>query len=108
MASNVILGSSSTNPYVTTSRISQNSSDFTPFVLYPASNKTVWIVTIKEGNIVGNVVEPPKAQIVNFTVGAGDNPILTPVITLATASPSDLVYDHNLTRVWFLENNSLA
>ena len=108
MASNVILGSSSTNPYVTTFRISQNSSDFTPFVLSPASNKTVWVVTIKEGNIVDNVVEPSKAQIVNFTMGAGGKPIVTPVITLVNAIPSDIVYDHNLTRVWFLENNSLA
>jgi len=108
MASILILGSSSTNPYVTTFRISQNSSDFTPFVLYPASNKTVWVVTIKEGKIVGNVVEPSKAQIVNFTIGAGGQPIVTPVITLVNAIPSDIVYDHNLTRVWFLENNSLA
>ena len=107
-ASNVILGPSSTNPYVTTFRISQNSSDFTPFVLYPASNKTVWVVTIKEGNIVDNVVEPSKAQIVKFTMGAGGKPIVTPVITLVNAIPSDIVYDHNLTRVWFLENNSLA
>jgi len=108
MASNVILGSSSTNPYVTTFRISQNSSDFTPFVLYPASNKTVWVVTIKQGNIVGNVVEPSKSQIVNFTIGAGGKPIATPVITLANSIPSDIVYDHYLTRVWFLENNSLG
>jgi len=108
MASNVILGPSSTNPYVTTFRISQNSSDFTPFVLYPASNKTVWVVTIKEGNIVDNVVEPSKAQIVKFTMGAGGKPIVTPVITLVNAIPSDIVFDHNLTRVWFLENNSLA
>ena len=83
-------------------------SDFTPFVLYPASIDTVWVVTIKQGNIVGNVVEPPQAQIVNFTVGAGSKPIVTPVITLRNAIPSDMVYDHNLTRVWFLENNSLA
>ena len=108
MESNVILGPSSTNPYVTTFRISQNSSDFTPFVLYPASNKTVWVVTIKEGNIVDNVVEPSKAQIVKFTMGAGGKPIVTPVITLVNAIPSDIVFDHNLTRVWFLENNSLA
>ena len=98
-----------TNPYVTTFPISKNSSDFTPFVLYPASNETVWVVTIKEGNIVGNVVEPPQAQIVNFTIGAGGKTtIVTPVITLRNAIPSDILYDHNLTRVWFLENNSLA
>src|SRR2546422_3679276 len=96
-----------TNPYVTTFPISKNSSDFTPFVLYPASIDTVWVVTIKEGNIVNNVPQPPQAQIVNFTVGAGGKPIVTPVITLH-GIPSDIVYDHNLTRVWFLENNSLA
>src|SRR5947208_15319021 len=106
-ASNFVLCPSSTNPFVTTFRISQNSSDFTPFILYPA-NKTVWVVTIKEGNIVNNVVEPPQAQIVNFTIGAGGKPIATHVITLVNAIPSDKVYDHNLTRVWFLENNSPA
>jgi streptogramin lyase len=100
--------SSSINPYVTTFPISQNSSDFTPFVLYPANSNTVWVVTIKEGNTVGNVIQPPQAQIVNFTVGSGGKPTVTAVITLRNAIPSDIVYDHNLTRVWFLENNSLA
>src|SRR5436853_481325 len=33
-----------TSPYITTFPVSQNSSDFTPFLLYPASNRTVWIV----------------------------------------------------------------
>ena len=94
-------------PYVTAFPIWKDS-DFTPFVLYPASIDTVWVVTIKQGNIVGNVVEPPQAQIVNFTVGAGSKPIVTPVVTLRNAIPSDIVYDRNLTRVWFLENNSLA
>src|SRR5947208_4942846 len=41
-------------------------------------------------------------------MGAGGKPIVTPVITLVNAIPSDIVFDHNLTRVWFLENNSLA
>ncbi len=101
-------GPPGTNPYVTMFPISKNSSDFTPFVLYPASNKTVWVVTIKEGNIVNNVPQPPQAQIVNFTRGADGKPIVTPVITLHNAIPSNIVYDHNLTRIWFLENNSLA
>ena len=96
-----------TSPYVATFPIWKNS-DFTPFVLYPASNQTVWVVTIRQGNIVGNVVEPPQSQIVNFTVGAGGKPNVTPVILLHNAIPSDIVYDHNLTRVWFLENDSLA
>jgi len=68
----------------------------------------VWIVTIKQGNVVGNIIQPPQAQIVNFTVGAGGKAMVTPVITLRNAIPSDIVYDHTLARVWFLENNSLA
>jgi virginiamycin B lyase len=84
--------------------ISQNSSDFTPFLLYPANNRTVWIVTIKQGNIVNNVIQPPRAQIVNYTVGIGAKP----VITLVGATPSDIVYDQARNRVWFLENDSLA
>ncbi len=94
----------STSSYVTTFRISQNSSDFIPFVLDPASNKTAWLVTIKLGNIINNVVQPPRAQIVNYTVGIGAKP----VITLVGAIPSDIVYDQNRKRVWFLENDSLA
>ena len=97
-----------TNPYVTTFPISQNSSDFTPFVLYPASDKTVWVATIKQGNIVNNVIQPSQAQIVNFTIGPGAKPIVTVTITLRNAIPSDIVYDHTLARVWFLENDSLA
>src|SRR5206468_4447246 len=93
-----------TNPYVTTFPISKNSSDFTPFVLYPASSKTVWVVTIKESNIVNNVVQPPQARIVNFTIGAKPHP----VFNLTNAIPSDIFYDQKRNRVWFLENNSLA
>jgi streptogramin lyase len=88
---------------VTTFPISQNSSDFIPFVLDPASNKTVWLVTIRQGNIVNNVVQPPRAQIVNYTVGTGAKPVIT-----LRAIPSDIVYDRNRKRVWFLENDSLA
>ena len=89
---------------MTTFPISHNSSDFIPFVLDPASNKTVWLITIKQGNITNNVPQPPKAQIVNYTVGIGAKP----VITLVGAIPSDIVYDQNRKRVWFLENDSLA
>ena len=84
--------------------ISQNSSDFTPFVLSPASNKTVWVVTIKQGSIINNVIQPPRAQIVNYTIGVGPRP----VITLVNAIPSNIVYDQTRKRVWFLENDSLA
>jgi streptogramin lyase len=84
--------------------ISQNSSDFAPFVLDPASNKTVWVITIKQGNIINNVVQPYRAQIVNYTIGIGPKP----VITLNGTIPSDIVYDQTRRRVWFLENDSLA
>lgn len=96
--------SSSTDPYVTTFPISQNSSDFIPFVLAPASDRTVWVATIKQGNIINNIVQPYHAQIVNYTIGVGAKP----VITLANAIPSDIIYDHARKRVWFLENDSLA
>ncbi len=95
---------SSTSPYVSTFPISQNSSDFIPFVLDPANNKTVWVVTFKQGFIVNNVVQPPRAQIVNYTLGVGARP----VVTLVGAIPSDIVYDQDRKRVWFLENDSIA
>jgi len=95
---------SESSPYVTTFPISQNSSDFIPFVLDPANSKTVWLVTIKQGNIIDNVVQPPRAQIVNYTIGAGPKP----VIALVGAIPGDIVYDQSRKRVWFLENDSLA
>lgn len=102
--SKVVFNPSSASPYVSTFPISQNSSDFIPFVLDPANNKTVWVVTIKQGNFVNGVVQAPRAQIVNYTLGVGAKP----VITLVGAIPSDIVYDQNRKRVWFLENDSLA
>jgi len=93
-----------TSPYITMFPISQNSSDFKPFLLSPANNRTVWIVTIKQGNIVNGVTQPPRAQIVNYTIGIGAKPL----ITLVGAIPSDIVYDQARNRVWFLENDSLA
>jgi streptogramin lyase len=100
----VAFNPSSTSPYVSTFPISQNSSNFIPFVLDPANNKIVWVVTVKRGLIVNDVVQPPRAQIVNYTLGVGARP----VITLVGAIPSDIVYDQNRKRVWFLENDSLA
>jgi len=99
----LIPDTSFTNPYVTTFRISQNSSDFTPFVLYPATSTTVWVSTIKGGSTIGNQVVPPKAQIVNFTVGAKPHPVYN-----FTAIPSDISYDQKRNRVWFLEDDNLA
>ncbi|HVH15586.1 MAG TPA: hypothetical protein VNA15_07720 [Candidatus Angelobacter sp.] len=91
------------SPYVTTFPISQNSSDFTPFVLSPATRTTVWVATIKEGSAVGTHVVPPKAQIVNFTIGAKPVPVYN-----FTSIPSDIFYDQNRNRVWFLEDDNLA
>ena len=100
----LVPNSSSADPYVTTFPISQNSSDFTPFILYPASDRTVWLVAIKQGNIINNTRTPPQAEIVNFTTSVGAKP----AITLVNAIPSDVVYDQARKRVWFLENDSLA
>src|SRR2546428_12390254 len=94
----IFMPTSSASPYVTTFPISQNSSDFTPFVLYPASNNMVWIVTIKQGNVVGNIIQPPQAQIVNFTVGAGGKAIITPIIKLRNTISPHIVSDHTLSR----------
>jgi streptogramin lyase len=98
-----IPNSPSANPYVTMFTISQNSSDFIPWVLYPASSNTVWVATIKSGNTIGNQALPPKAQIVNFTVGAKPHPVYN-----FTAIPSDISYDQKRNRVWFLEDDNLA
>jgi streptogramin lyase len=46
---------------------------------------------------------PPKAQIVNFTVGAKPHPVYN-----FTAIPSDISYDQKHNRVWFLEDDNLA
>ncbi|HVH16237.1 MAG TPA: hypothetical protein VNA15_11045, partial [Candidatus Angelobacter sp.] len=83
----LVPNSSSADPYVTTFPISQNSSDFTPFILYPASDRTVWLVAIKQGNIINNTRTPPQAEIVNFTTSVGAKP----AITLVNAIPSDVV-----------------
>ncbi|HYY91320.1 MAG TPA: hypothetical protein VE955_04970 [Candidatus Dormibacteraeota bacterium] len=90
-----------TTPYVTVFQIQQNSTDPSPWLLAPASDKTVWIVTEGSG-------KHPFSQLVNFTVGSG----FEVVATLPNSFPSDVVYDSittdNSRRVWILENNSLA
>src|SRR5260370_9097755 len=83
--------------------ISQNSSDFIPWVLYQASSNTVWVATIKSGNTIGNQVLPPKAQIVNFTVGAKPHPVYN-----FTAIPSDISYEQTRTRASFIEDENPA
>lgn len=82
-------------------QIQQNSSDPSPLLVAPVSDKSVWIVTEGFG-------KHAFSQLVNFTVGAG----FERVATLPNSFPSDLIYDNittdNNKRVWILENNSLA
>lgn len=94
--------SSPLTPFVRTFQIQQNSTGFSPWLVYPASDRTVWAVTLHFGK------NSNQAQIVNFTLGVGPKT----VATLANTVPSDIVYD-NVTsdttrRVWILENDSLA
>ena len=95
----------SASPYVTTFHISRNSSDFTPFLISPSSQKSAWVVMVQTRN-----GKPPIAQILNFTLGPdGFNwtyALPQPLITI----PSDIVYNQTSqrTRVWLLENDSLA
>ncbi len=88
--------------YVTMYQIQNNSADASPWILYPASNKTVLVVTIKLGHVI-------QSQIVNFTMGVSPKPIGGP---LNNTIPTDIVYDHfaknNAKRVWIIENDSLA
>src|SRR5438046_5891399 len=79
-ASSIPLPSSA---YVTMYQIQNNSSDASPWILYPASNKTVLVVTIKLGHVI-------QSQIVNFTMGVPPKPIAT----LNNTIPTDIVYDH--------------
>jgi len=87
--------------YVTMYQIQNNSTDASPWILYPASNKTVLVVTIKLGHVI-------QSQIVNFTMGVPPKPIAT----LNNTIPTDIVYDHfaknNAKRVWIIENDTLA
>jgi streptogramin lyase len=79
----------------------QNSSDLSPWILAPASENTVWVVTAQF------YASSTAAQIVNFTDGVPKR-----VATLRNAVPSDIVYDNittdNTRRIWILENDSLA
>lgn len=85
----------SSTPYMAVFKVQANSTDPTPFVLYPASNKTVWIVTAKFG--------PLLSQIVNFTLGAQPKVVLT----LPNTIPASIVVD-KLGNVWFPLNDTLV
>ena len=98
--------STTANPYVTAFQISQNSSDYEPFVISPASNKTAWVVTIQ---IRQN--KPPLSQILNFTIGAkGWTAIPVLPQPLVNVVPNDIIYRENqgAARIWFVANDSLA
>jgi streptogramin lyase len=90
-----------TTSYVTMFQIQQNSTDPSPWLVAPGSDKTVWIVTEGSGR-------HPFSQLLNFTVGSG----FERVATLPNSFPSDIVYDNittdNSRRVWILENDSLV
>src|SRR5207244_11759541 len=81
-----------------------SSSGLEPFFCKTARTESVWVVTSNQGKIINNVIHPPRAQIVKYTIGVGPKP----VVSLVNAIPSDIVYDQTLNRVWFLENDSLA
>ena len=87
--------------YVKMFQIASKSVDPSPWLVYPASNKTIWIVTILLGNHL-------LSQIVNFTMVSHDVVLSTVVANLTNTVPTDIVYDHNETRVWIVENDSLA
>ena len=95
----------SASPYVTTFQISRNFSDFTPFIISPATQRSAWVVMIQTRN-----GKPPLAQILNFTIEPeGYNwtyALSQPLVNI----PSDIVYNQTSqgTKVWVLENDSLA
>lgn len=78
---------SSSTPYLTLFKLQGPGLSPIPFVLFPISNKTVWVDTVKLG-------QPFISQLVNFTVGA------TPQIVLnLTDSVSSIIADKE-GRVW--------
>ncbi len=87
--------------YVTTFQIQNTSSDASPWLVYPANNNTVWVVAIKLG-------KPLFSQIINFTMVAPNAGIAKSVLRLNNTIPNDIVYDQNDSRVWIVENDSLA
>src|SRR6266852_5633210 len=62
----VHLQPTSTTPYMATFRITKNPGTLSPWVLYPQSDKTVWVVALGGGGGAGC---PFVSQIINFTLG---------------------------------------
>ncbi len=89
----------STSPYMVLFQVQKNSSDANPFVLYPVSAKTAWLVTFKPGTLS----KPYHSYIVNFTVG--QEPRV--VANLTNVSTASITVD-GLGRVWFPKNDTLA
>jgi len=85
--------------YVHTFSLQNSPTDPFPFVLYPSSNKTVWIVSIKFGT-------PNLAQIINFTLGP--TPERHIVYSITNALPDSIIYDQSRQRVWFNLNDTVA
>jgi hypothetical protein len=88
-------------PYVRMFQIQNKSVDPSPWLVYPASNKTVWIATLELGKTL-------LSQIVNFTMVTPSVGISRPVATLTNTVPTDIVYDHVAGRLWIVENDNLA
>src|SRR5712692_2693416 len=89
----------STTPYMVLFQVQKNSSDADPFVLYPVSAKSAWLVTFKPGTLS----KPYHSYIVNFTVGE-DPHVVADLLNVSTAS----IAVDGLGRVWFPKNDTLA
>ncbi len=85
-------------PYVRMFQIQNKPADPSPFLVYPASNGTIWIVAVP-------LKGPLVSQIVNFNPTTGRS---TPIANVTNSVPSDIVYDNATRRVWILENDSLT
>jgi streptogramin lyase len=80
-------------------QVANRSDEPSPWLVYPANNKTVWLVTIKIGTSL-------LSQLVNFTMISPTVGLSQPVANLTNTVPTDIVYDHG--RVWIVENDSLG
>ncbi len=89
--------STSSTPYMATFQLAKNSSDPMPWVLYPQNDRTVWVITIRNG-------DPFYSQLVNFTLDRQPQVVLT----LPNAEPASIVVDDKSGRIWFPVNDSVA
>lgn len=75
-------------------KIQGNSTDPTPYVIYPVNNRTAWLINVKFG--------PFLSQVVDFTVGA------PPRVVYNTTSFLDSIAVDGLGRVWFSGDSGVA